>query len=92
MTMLISVIMIYPLTWILGSIKLAYFLCLTTAVFAAINTMLGAEIDHLCTRALYSVFPDFEEKANKLVLQQVGASTVHAVAVSIILVIGGGLV
>jgi 4-hydroxybenzoate polyprenyltransferase len=91
-TMLISVIMIYPLTRILGSIEIAYFLCLTTAVFAAINTILGAEIDQFCTRALYSVFPDFEEKANKLVLQQVGASTVHAVAVSIILIIWGGFV
>jgi hypothetical protein len=91
MTMLISVIMIYPLTRIFGSMELAYFLCLTTAVFAAINTVLGTKIDQLCTRALYSVFPDFEESANKLVLQQVGASTVHAVAVSIILVIGGGL-
>lgn len=91
-TMLVAVSMILPLTLLLGTVHLAYILCLTTAVFAAINTVLGARIDQLCTRALYSVFPDFEERANKLMLQQVGASTVHAVAISIILVIGGGVV
>jgi 1,4-dihydroxy-2-naphthoate octaprenyltransferase len=92
LTMLLAVIMILPLTMLLGTVNLAYFLCLTTAVFAAVNTVLGARIDQLCTRAMYSVFPDFEERANKLMLQQIGASTVHAVAVSIILVIGGGIV
>ena len=45
-TMLVAVIMIYPLAIILGSLELAYFLCLTTVVFAAINTVLGARIDH----------------------------------------------
>jgi 4-hydroxybenzoate polyprenyltransferase len=92
MTMLIAVIMIYPLAMILGSMGLAYILCLTTAVFAVINTVLGAGIDQLCTRAMYSVFPDFERRAHKLMLQQVGASMVHAVAVSSILVLGGGVV
>ena len=90
-TMLVAVIMFYPLAMILATVELAYFLCLTTAVFAAINTVLGARIDQLCTRAMYSVFPDFEKRANKLMLQQVGVSTIHAAAVSLILVIGGGI-
>jgi hypothetical protein len=41
---------------------------------------------------MYSVFPDFEAKANKLMLQQVGATMVHAVAISIILVMSRGIV
>lgn len=90
-TLLIAVLMLYPLAIILGNIDLAYLLVLTTAVIAAINTVLGARIDHLCTRAMYSVFPDFEAKANKLMLQQVGASMVHAVAVSVILIVCGGI-
>ena len=36
---------------------------------------------------MYSVFPDFEAKANKLMLQQVGASMVHAVAITLILIV-----
>jgi 4-hydroxybenzoate polyprenyltransferase len=90
-TLLVSVMMFYPLALILGSTETAYILVLTTAVIAGINTMLGARIDQLCTRAMYSVFPDFESKANKLMLQQVGASMVHAVAISIILMAFGGL-
>jgi len=79
------------LSLILGSTLLAYLLCLTTALIAAINTVLGAEIDQLCTRALYSVFPDFEAKANKLMLQQVGASMIHAVMITVILLAFGGI-
>jgi 1,4-dihydroxy-2-naphthoate octaprenyltransferase len=90
-TMMITIIMIYPLAIILSSLWLAYLLCLTTAVIAGVNTVLGAEIDQLCTRALYSVFPDFEVKANRLMLQQVGASMVHAVAISLILLFLGGI-
>lgn len=88
-TMLVSVLMIYPLAMILG-IGLAYLIVLVTAIIAVINTILGARIDQLCTRAMYSIFPDFEAKANKLMLQQVGASMVHAVAIAVILVAFSG--
>jgi len=84
-TMLVSVIMIYPLALILG-IGLAYMIVLITAIIAMINIVLGARIDQLCTRAMFSIFPDFEAKANKLMLQQVGASLVHVVAITLILV------
>jgi 1,4-dihydroxy-2-naphthoate octaprenyltransferase len=90
-TLLVAVLMFYPLVRILGNMDLAYLLVLTTAVIAAINTVLGARIDHLCTRAMYSVFPDFESKANKLMMQQVGASMVHAVTISVILIVYGGV-
>jgi 4-hydroxybenzoate polyprenyltransferase len=90
-TMLVSVLMIYPLALILG-IGLAYMIVLITGVIAMINTVLGAQIDQLCTRAMYSIFPDFEAKANKLMLQQVGASMVHVVAITLILVAFSGRV
>jgi hypothetical protein len=90
-TLLVAVLMLYPLAMVLGSIGLAYLLVVITAVIAAVNTVLGARIDQLCTRAMYSIFPDFESKANKLMLQQVGASMVHAVAVSTILIVYGGI-
>ncbi len=89
-TLLVAIMAAYPLTRILGT-PLAYLLVLTTAVIAGINIILGARIDRMCTRAMYLVFPDFESKANKLMLQQVGASMVHAVAISVILMAWGGL-
>jgi 4-hydroxybenzoate polyprenyltransferase len=88
-TLLVSVLMLYPLAQILGNMELAYILVLTTAFIAGINTILGAEIDQLCTRAMYSIFPDFESKAHKLMLEQVGASMVHAGAIIIILLVFG---
>jgi 1,4-dihydroxy-2-naphthoate octaprenyltransferase len=88
-TLLVSVLMLYPLIHILGNMELAYLLILSTAIIAGINTVYGANIDQLCTRALYSLFPDFESRANKLMLQQVGASLVHAVAITAILTIFG---
>jgi hypothetical protein len=88
-TMLVSVVMMYPLTLILG-IELAYMIVLITAIIAMINIILGARIDQLCTRAMYSILPDFEAKANKLMLQQVGASLVHVVAITLILVAFSG--
>ncbi len=90
-TLLVSVMMLYPLARILGNVELAYLLVLTTAIIAGINTVHGARIDQLCTRALYSVFPDFELSANRLMLQQVGASMVHAVAITIVLMAFGGV-
>jgi 4-hydroxybenzoate polyprenyltransferase len=89
-TMLIALAMMYPLSLVLGNTLMAYLLCLTTAVIAAVNTILGAEIDQLCTRALYSVFPEFEAEANTLMLRQVGASMVHAVVMMVILLAFGG--
>jgi hypothetical protein len=91
-TLLVSVLMFYPLVSILGSTEFAYLLILTTAVIAAMNTVCGARIDQLCTRALYSVYPDFESKANTFMLQQVGASMVHAVAITVIVLTSGGIV
>ncbi len=88
-TLLVSFLMLYPLSSILGSMELAYILILTTAVIAGFNTVFGAGIDQLCTRALFSIFPDFEMKANKLMVQQVGASMVHAVAITVILLTFG---
>jgi hypothetical protein len=55
------------------------------AVIAGMNTVYGAGIDQLCTHALYSVFPDFALKANKLMLQQVGATMIHGLAITVIL-------
>jgi 1,4-dihydroxy-2-naphthoate octaprenyltransferase len=89
LTMLVSVLTIYPLALILG-IGIAYLIVLATASIAVINTILGARIDQLCTRAMYSVFPDFEAKANKLMLQQVGASMVHAIAIAVIILVFNG--
>lgn len=91
-TLLVSILMLYPLACVLGSMGLAYILVLTTAIIAGINTVHGARIDQLSTRALYSLFPDFELKANKLMLQQVGASMVHAVAIAVILLAFGRIV
>ena len=88
-TLLVSVLMLYPLARVLGNMDLAYILVLTTAIIAGINTVLGAGIDQLSTRSLFSLFPDFEGKANKIMLQQAGASVVHALAVSIILLVAG---
>ena len=90
-TMFVSILMVYPLGVVLGNAALGYALCLATALIAGINTAIGARIDQLCTRALYSVFPDFEARANRLMLQQVGASIVHVLAISIILVAFGVL-
>ena len=90
-TLLVSALMLYPLARVLGSMELAYMLVLTTAIIAGINTVLGAGIDQLSTRALFSLFPDFELKANKLMLHQAGVSIVHAVAISVILLVSGGI-
>ncbi len=91
-TLLASVLMLCPLARVLGSRELAYVLVLTTAIIAGITTILGARIDQLSTRSRYSLFPDFELEANKLMLQQAGISVVHAVAISGILLMFGGIV
>ena len=90
-TMLVTVIVVFPLALVLGSFPLAWLLALITAGIAAVNTVLGARIDQLCTRALCSVFPDFEARANRLMLQQVGASMVHAIALSAVMLLFGGI-
>ena len=91
-TLLAAILMLYPLARILGSVELAYLLILTTALIAGVNIVHGARIDQLCTRALYSFYPDFERKANTLMLQQVGASLVHAGAIAVVLLVFGGMV
>jgi 4-hydroxybenzoate polyprenyltransferase len=91
-TLLAAVIMLFPLAGILGRTDLAYLLVLTIAILAGITTGIGSGIDQLSTRFLYSPFPDFERKANKLMVQQAGISVVHAVAVSIIVLLSGGMV
>jgi 1,4-dihydroxy-2-naphthoate octaprenyltransferase len=90
-TLLAAVLMLYPLARVLGNMNLAAILILTTVVIAAINTAIGMRIDRLCTRAMTSVFPEFEERANRLMLQQAGAAIVHAGAVSLILLASGGI-
>ena len=72
--------------------EFAYMLILTTALIAVINTVIGARIDQFSTRSLYSVFPDFELQANKLMLQQAGVSIVHAIAISVMLLVFGRIV
>jgi 4-hydroxybenzoate polyprenyltransferase len=91
-TLLAAVIMLFPLAGILGRTGLAYLLVLTIAILAGITTGIGAGIDQLSTRFLYSRFPDFEKEANKLMVQQAGISVVHAVAVSIIVLLSWGMV
>jgi len=88
-TMVVAVLMVYPLALVLGNTYLAYIIVLVTAVTAGINTVLGARIDRLCTRATYSVFPGFEAKAHKLMLQQIGASIVHVVTLCLVLAFYG---
>lgn len=90
-TMFVSVLMVYPLTMILGNIQLAYLLVLATSIIGGVTTVLGARIDQLCTRAMYSVFPDFEARSNRLMLQQLGASMVYGVAICVMLVVFGGI-
>ena len=91
-TLLAAVLMLIPLARVLGSMDLAYILILTTAIIAGINTVFGSRIDQLSTRFLYSDFPDFEANANKLMVQQVGTSILHAAIITGILLVAGGFV
>jgi 1,4-dihydroxy-2-naphthoate octaprenyltransferase len=88
-TMVVAVLMVYPLLLVLGNTYLACIIVLVTAVTAGINTVLGSRIDRLCTRATCPVVPGFEANAHKLVLQQVGASIVHVVTLCLVLVFYG---
>ena len=90
-TLVVSVLMLYPLYRVLGTLDLAYILILTTVVIAGIDTFLGARIDQLSTRALFSVYPDFEKTANRFMLQQAGACILHALALCAILLVSGGV-
>jgi 1,4-dihydroxy-2-naphthoate octaprenyltransferase len=91
-TLLVAVLMLYPLARVLGNTDLAVILVLTTVIIAVITTAIGIRIDRLCTRAMNAVFPEFEERANRLMLQQAGSTVVYAVAVSLILLVAGGMV
>jgi 1,4-dihydroxy-2-naphthoate octaprenyltransferase len=88
-TLLVSVLMFWPLARFLGNVGLAHMLILVSAAMAVINTVYGARIDRLCTRARCSFFPEFESKANALMLKQVLVSLVHAVLIAIILMTAG---
>ncbi|MDD1674420.1 MAG: UbiA family prenyltransferase [Methanomicrobiales archaeon] len=91
-TLLAAVLLLFPLARILGSTASAYILILTTILIAGVNAILGARIDQLSTRALYSAFPDFEAVANRLMLRQAGTSLVHAGGITILLMVLGGIV
>jgi 1,4-dihydroxy-2-naphthoate octaprenyltransferase len=86
-TLVVAVLMLCPLALVLDNRELAYMLVLTTAFVAGVNSILGSKIDQLSTRSLYSLFPDFEQEANKLMLKQAGVSVVHAVAISVMLLV-----
>ena len=90
-TLLAAVLMLFPLAGILGRAGFAYILVLTTALLAGITTGIGSGIDQLSTRFLYTRFPGFEKEANKLMVQQAGVSVIHAVAISIIVLLSGGM-
>ncbi len=63
--------------------------CLSSqrSFYRGITTGLGSGIDQLSTRFLYSLFPDFEKDANRLMMQQAGLSVIHAVAISAIVLL-----
>jgi 1,4-dihydroxy-2-naphthoate octaprenyltransferase len=90
-TLLVAVLMWYPLARVLGNPGLATLIILATATVAVVNTVTGVRIDRLCTRAMTSVFPEFEARANRLMLQQVGAALVHTMALSLIVLVAGGM-
>jgi 1,4-dihydroxy-2-naphthoate octaprenyltransferase len=89
-TLVIAVLMFYPLAPILGSTEEAYLFVVVAVLIAGADAVLGAMIDSLCTRALYTDFPGFESEANRLMLRQVGASVAYTIAVCIIVVVFGG--
>ena len=90
-TLLVAVLMVYPLAWVLGNTSLAVILVLTTVITAVIITVLGVRIDRLCTRAMNTVFPDFEASANQVMLRQAETTIVYAVLVTLILLAAGGM-
>jgi 1,4-dihydroxy-2-naphthoate octaprenyltransferase len=89
-TVVIAVLMFYPLALVLGSTMAAYLFVLVTVVIAGIDAFLGAKIDQFCSRALYTDFPGFESRANSKMLWQVGASIAYTIVVCIMVVIFGG--
>ena len=91
-TVLTAALCFFPLTWILGTSVLAYDLVLVTIITGVVITILGARIDQLSTRVIYSDFPDFELKAHKLVIRQIRVSLINAIAVAAILIASGGIV
>lgn len=82
-TMAVAVLMAWPLAIVLG--PAAYVLCTATALIAAVNTVLGARVDRLCSRAACSTFPGFEAAAHRLTMRQVQASLVHVAALCAVL-------
>ncbi len=91
-TLLVSVLVLCPLARVLGNGETAYILVLTTVVTAGIITVLGVKSINSGTRSRYSSFPDFESKANKLMLLQAGVSVLYAVAIALLLIRSGRIV
>jgi len=87
--MIIPVLFILPLSGILGNAGLAYLLVLVTSSCAGMITYLGARIDQLCVRALNTDFPEFEQDANMLVMQQVGLSVFYTLVMSSMVLLFG---
>jgi 4-hydroxybenzoate polyprenyltransferase len=91
-TLVVAILMLCPLALVLGNSDIAYLLILTTVFIAGINTVLGARIDQLSTRASFTPFPGFESEANSLMVLQAGSSIVHAVAICLILLAFGRII
>jgi len=90
-TMVVAVLMFYPLAQVPGRPGAAYLLVLITVVIAGADTFLGATIDQLCTRARYTDFPGFESEANSLMLRQVMVSILYSVVISVMVVVFWGM-
>ena len=88
-TLAAAVLAFRPLAGVLGNPDLAYGIVLVTVTCAAATTILGAGVDQLVARVRYSAFPDFERKANNLMLVQVGISIVYALGISALVLAGG---
>jgi len=88
-TLVTAVLVFRPLAGVLGNPDPAFVLALVTVISAAVTTVLGAGVDQLVTRARFSPFPDFERRANNLMLLQVGVSIICAVTMSAIVMVWG---
>ncbi len=87
-----SVLILFPLAGIIGRIGIAYTLVLTTVILAGITYRYRVGNSRLRLPFPVSRFPDFERDANRLMIQQAGVSVIHAVAISIIVLLVGGMV
>ncbi len=91
-TLIVAILLFYPLTRVLGNTELSSALIVCTVLFALVNLTYGTRIDQLCTRSLHAPFPEFEAQANRLMLQQVIASLLFVVVITVLLVTFRGMV